>query len=134
MDDLSEDAGANALEAFRPSILLAEAFEKAKGEDKAMLDSLWRRLTPAGASVSRVRAIAHDVKADDRCLTLLEQYKQEAIRGLQDINNANLKGLLRRVLGKIFNDLEIKGWCSEFEATNLPSVPSEMRLEVNALG
>jgi hypothetical protein len=30
-----------------------------------------------------------------------------------------LKGLLRRVLGKIFNDTEIKGWCKEFEAKNL---------------
>ena len=29
-----------------------------------------------------------------------------------------LKGLLRRVVGKIFNDIEMKGWCSEFEARN----------------
>jgi hypothetical protein len=31
---------------------------------------------------------------------------------------ANLKGLLRRVIGKIFNDTEIKGWCKEFEQKN----------------
>ena len=30
----------------------------------------------------------------------------------------NLKGLLRRVIGKIFNELEIKGWCREFEQVN----------------
>jgi hypothetical protein len=30
----------------------------------------------------------------------------------------NLKGLLRRVIGKIFNELEIKGWCREFEQKN----------------
>jgi geranylgeranyl diphosphate synthase type II len=30
-----------------------------------------------------------------------------------------LKGLLRRVIGKIFNELEIKGWCREFEQKNL---------------
>ncbi|MGI8604173.1 MAG: polyprenyl synthetase family protein [Verrucomicrobiales bacterium] len=119
MDDLSEDAGANSLEAFRPSILLAEALEKAKESDKALLDALWRRLQPADATVARVREIAHAAKADDRCLYLLEQYKQEAIRSLQEVENANLKGLLRRVIGKIFNDLEIKGWCSEFEAKNL---------------
>ena len=31
----------------------------------------------------------------------------------------NLKGLLRRVIGKIFNELEIKGWCSDFEEKNI---------------
>jgi geranylgeranyl diphosphate synthase, type II len=118
LDDLSADAGQNALNSFRPSILLAEALVKAKGDDKIMLDALWRRLEPAAATVSRVRHLAHETKADDRCLYLLEQYKQEAIRALQPVDNANLKGLLRRVIGKIFNDLEIKGWCSEFEAAN----------------
>jgi geranylgeranyl pyrophosphate synthase len=120
MDDLGADAGANALESFRPSILLAEAFEKAKGEDKLLLDSLWRRLTPATATVDTIRGIAHATKADDTCLLLLERYKQAAVNALQEVENANLKGLLRRTLGKIFNDLEIKGWCSEFEARNLP--------------
>ena len=55
----------------------------------------------------------------ERCRTLLESYKEEAIRSLRDVENANLKGLLRRVLGKIFNDTEIKGWCKEFEEKNL---------------
>ena len=118
MDDLSEDAGQNALEGFRPSILLAEAMDRAKGEDKALLDALWRRLTPAGATVEKVRTLAHDTKADDACMLLLERYKQAAIDSLKEVDNANLKGLLRRVLGKIFNDLEIKGWCSEFETKN----------------
>jgi hypothetical protein len=48
----------------------------------------------------------------------LERYKEEAIRSLAELENASLKGLLRRVLGKIFNDTEIKGWCKEFEAAN----------------
>ena len=39
-----------------------------------------------------------------------------AVRSLRTLENPNLKGLLRRVIGKIFNDLEIKGWCKEFEA------------------
>jgi hypothetical protein len=37
---------------------------------------------------------------------------------LRDLQNPNLKGLLRRVLGKIFNDVEIKGWCKEQEIKN----------------
>ena len=41
---------------------------------------------------------------------------------MRDLENASLKGLLRRVIGKIFNDTEIKGWCKEFEAKNLLAV------------
>jgi hypothetical protein len=48
----------------------------------------------------------------------LETYKEEAIRSLRDLENQNLKGLLRRVIGKIFNDVEIKGWCKEQEQIN----------------
>jgi hypothetical protein len=47
---------------------------------------------------------------------LLETYKEEAIRSLASLENSSLKGLLRRTLGKIFNDVEIKGWCKEHEA------------------
>ena len=60
----------------------------------------------------------HDVGADEKCLLMLETYKETAIRSLAEVENANLKGLLRRVIGKIFNDLEIKGWCREFEVKN----------------
>ena len=46
---------------------------------------------------------------------MLESYKEEAIRSLIPLENASLKGLLRRTIGKIFNDVEIKGWCKEHE-------------------
>ena len=48
---------------------------------------------------------------------MLEAYKEEAIRTLPALQNASLKGLLRRGIGKGFR-VEIKGWCSEFEARN----------------
>ena len=63
-----------------------------------------------------------DLGADERCRDLLERYKEEAIQSLRDLESPSLKGLLRRVIGKIFNDTEIKGWCKEFEAKNLLGV------------
>lgn len=117
LDDLSEDSGKNELGTIRPSILLSTTHEKAKGDDKAFMAELWSGKN-ASADLDRVRALAHGVKADDRCMLLLETYKETAIRSLQNLENANLKGLLRRVLGKIFNDLEIKGWCREYEVKN----------------
>ncbi|MEJ6578363.1 MAG: polyprenyl synthetase family protein [Akkermansiaceae bacterium] len=119
MDDLSADSGENVTGAMRPSILLSATHEKAKGEDKDFMAALWSdEIQIDEATLDRVRQLAHDLKADDRCVTLLESYKEAAIRCLRDLENHNLKGLLRRVLGKIFNDIEIKGWCREFEVKN----------------
>jgi hypothetical protein len=69
-------------------------------------------------SAEQIEAIYLELKIEERARALLETYKEEAIRSLRDVENANLKGLLRRVIGKIFNDTEIKGWCKEFEAEN----------------
>ncbi|MCB1236764.1 MAG: polyprenyl synthetase, partial [Verrucomicrobiae bacterium] len=118
LDDLGEDAGDNALEKMRPSVLLAIARERAKGDDKALLESLWSHEDLEGIALHKVRQLAHELAADDKCLLMLETYKEAAVRALADLDNPNLKGLLRRVMGKIFNDLEIKGWCREFEVRN----------------
>ena len=118
MDDLGEDAGDNELEQMRPSVLLAVARERAKGDDKALLESLWSHQDLEDIAIHKIRKLAHEVEADEKCLLLLETYKEAAVRSLADLENANLKGLLRRVMGKIFNDLEIKGWCREFEVKN----------------
>ena len=118
MDDLGEDAGENALQQMRPSVLLAVARERAKGDDKALLESLWSHEDLENIALHKVRQLAHEVEADEKCLLLLETYKDAAVRSLADLENSNLKGLLRRVMGKIFNDLEIKGWCREYEVKN----------------
>lgn len=118
MDDLAADAGDNALERMRPSVMLAVARDKARGDDRAMLESLWNHEDLDGVAPHKIRNLVHAVKADDKCMLLLETYKEQAIRSLQELENSNLKGLLRRVIGKIFNDLVIKGWCHEFEERN----------------
>jgi hypothetical protein len=65
----------------------------------------------------QVRSSIRELGIADECAGLLESYKQQAIRSLAEIENASLKGLLRRVIGKIFS-VEIKGWCSECQAGN----------------
>jgi hypothetical protein len=39
------------------------------------------------------------------------------VRSLEGLADASLKGLLRRVLAKIFNELRFEGFCREAEAT-----------------
>jgi len=120
-DDLS-DIGAsgetNDLAGLRPSLLLAIAHDKAKDAQKELIGSVWRRTLPAGATFAQIEQLYGELGADTRARTLLETYKEEAIRSLAQLENPNLKGLLRRVLGKIFNDVEIKGWCNEQDTKN----------------
>ena len=118
LDDMGSHSESNDLASMRPSLPLAVAYEKAKDEQKAMIDSIWRRQPQSGLNFVQVEALYKELGADTRSKTLLEAYKEQAIRSLRDVENLNLKGLLRRVLGKIFNDTEIKGWCKEFEQKN----------------
>jgi geranylgeranyl diphosphate synthase type II len=105
-DDLEDLAPSDT----RPSLPLAVAYEKAKGERKALLERTWLRFEQASP-------ILVAELAEERCKEILESYKEEAIRCLPALENASLKGLLRRVVGKIFQ-VEIKGWCREFETRN----------------
>ncbi len=114
--DLGASGETNDIAGQRPSLLLAIARERASGDARAYLDQLWRReVTPDSP---RVEALYRELKADERCEHLLESYKEEAIRSLANLEHPSLKGLLRRVVGKIFNDVEIKGWCKEQEQKN----------------
>lgn len=118
LSDLGLGGETNDIAGLRPSILLAVALEKAKGTQKDQLAALWRRDWPAGLTTAQVEAWYRELGAVNRAEILLGTFKEEAIRSLHDLDNHNLKGLLRRVLGKIFNDVEIKGWCREQEQLN----------------
>ncbi|HTI70684.1 MAG TPA: polyprenyl synthetase family protein [Candidatus Limnocylindria bacterium] len=124
LSDLGDQGETNDIAGMRPSLLLAIARERANGENRDFLDRLWRReLAPDSKAVE---ALYRELKADERCEHLLESYKEEAIRSLALLDNPSLKGLLRRVVGKIFNDVEIKGWCKEQEQRNAASRLAEI--------
>lgn len=116
LDDTKSPGDSNDITAMRPNLPLAFASEKAKGEQKSLLEAYWQR-QPVGSK--QVVDLVSDLQGAQKAATLLEAYKEEAIRSLREIDNPNLKGLLRRVIGRIFNDTEIKGWCGEFEEKNL---------------
>ena len=118
LSDLGDSGETNDIAGLRPSLLLAVAHEKAKDAQKELLASVWRRQMPDGVTTAHIEALYSELNADERARTLLETYKEEGIRCLRDLENPNLKGLLRRVIGKIFNDVEIKGWCKEQEQKN----------------
>src|SRR5882724_11076431 len=118
LSDLGTSGETNDIAGLRPSLLLAVAHEKAKDAQKELLGAVWHRQLPAGVTTTAIESLYAELGAEARSRTLLETYKEESIRCLRDLENPNLKGLLRRVLGKIFNDVEIKGWCKEQELKN----------------
>jgi geranylgeranyl pyrophosphate synthase len=120
-DDLDDLLAARTsdVEALRPSLPLSVAHERsaAKPEWRPILNAAWSR-TIAVDALPQIRRAMDALQVEERCRTLLDGYKEEAVRAIVDLDNPTLKGLLRRVIGKIFNELEVKGWCSEFEAGN----------------
>jgi len=99
----------------RPSLPIALAFEKARGPKLAALERAWAAGARGAADGAALASLLQELGVEDRARALLEAYKEQAVRTLPGLQNASLKGLLRRVVGKIFR-VEIKGWCSEFEA------------------
>ena len=118
LDDITGSIDSNDSEAMRPSVVLAIAAERATKDDRKLMASLWKHEIKPSQLNGQLDRIITEQEAVTRSGELLEAYKEEAIRALRTLENASLKGLLRRVMVKIFNDLEIKGWCSEYEARN----------------
>jgi geranylgeranyl pyrophosphate synthase len=116
VDDLTATEAPDDVQGQRPSLPMAIACERAAGPAKELLRRAWEKNVTA-AEAADLRGLITETGAADRCRTLVELYKEQAIQTLPHLQNASLKGLLRRVVGKIFR-VEIRGWCSEFEARN----------------
>ena len=122
-DDLNDFRGegdSSDVKAMRPSVLLALAYQSADGRARALLEALWRRAIPLETALEQAEAVIGDRKVQQEACRLLENHKQQAIRCLSELGNANLKGLLRRVIGRIFRDIESKDWFRELTAGNAP--------------
>ena len=120
-DDIQDLAGGGGdVCGARPSLPLAVGLERGRARDElaSVLAPAWRRQAISDEAQRAVLRALAELKVQERCEALLQGYKEQAIRSLAEIEHPSLKGLLRRVVGKIFNDLEVKGWCSEFEARN----------------
>ena len=103
--DFSTEA-AKADGAMSPSLLLALGCERAEGDLKELLEAAWRTPWRTSATRPELERVVDHLGATDAARDLLETHKQEAIRALRSLDNATLKGLLRRVIGRIFNELD----------------------------
>jgi geranylgeranyl pyrophosphate synthase len=113
LDDLTEESADGSLFST-PSLPLALACDMGKPAERERVLALWRGGRSSEEGRAAFRALLAERGVDGRARAMLEAYKEQAVRALPALHNASLKGLLRRVVGKVFR-VEIKGWCSEFE-------------------
>jgi len=89
--------------AMRPSILLAIARECAEGEDADLLDRLGR--PDADIDPDAVHRCFRHLGVEAEAHRLMAEYDDRAVRALEPLTCADLKGLLRRLVFKIFRGL-----------------------------
>jgi len=100
-------------QAMRPSLIVALAYERADENDKNVLLSLWQNDEVLDIPADPIRAILAKLNIAQIAQELLIGYKHQAIHTLNPIDNPNLKGILRRVIAKIFRDFEIMPCCED---------------------
>ena len=119
LEDFKGEADSNDLAQVRLSLILAIAHKRATGAEKDRIASVIRSGAPE--LPDDVYRIVKERGVLDKTEDLLEAYKEDAIRSLRFLSSPTLKGLMRRIVGKIFGETLIEGYCSEFEARNAAS-------------
>ena len=119
LEDFRGEADSNDLAQVRLSLVLAIAHKRAEGSQKKRIEAMIRSGGPT--LQDEVRRIVATCGVLDKAEDLLEAYKEDAIRSLRFLSSPTLKGLMRRIVGKIFGEKLIEGYCSEFETRNASS-------------
>jgi len=89
-----------------PSIILALAHERATGPARELLEALWRVPSQVSRRLPELRSVLKALGVEQAARQLLATYKHQAVRSLRPVENPSLKGLLRRVICKIFNEID----------------------------
>ncbi len=119
LDDHRGDGDSHDLEDVRPSLLLAIATKRARDDEERRLieDLIQRRRSYAETKIPLTRLL-HECGVIDKATELGSAYQEQAVRSLRHLENPTLKGLLRRVVHKIFPQSLLEGYCSEHETRN----------------
>jgi len=107
-DDLHDFIGVgrdNDLAALRPSLILALAYERAQGQDRSLLEAIWRRTQRLNDSPQKVAEIITRLKVPAAAEELIACYQAKAIASAAGIDKTEVKALLQRIVDKIFQDI-----------------------------
>ena len=122
IEDFKEGGDSDDLADLRPSLILSIAHKRAEdGPEKELLASLWKRRADPKQVRDELERLLVRRGIVGKARELCDAYEVQAVEALRPLTHASAKGLLRRVIGKIFGDENlIESYCSEFEARNAP--------------
>ncbi|MBM4025235.1 MAG: DUF116 domain-containing protein [Planctomycetes bacterium] len=120
LDDLRTPHKEELFDGTRPSILLALGQERVGRVGFATPQSTAPEESVGQAPPYELRSSVLRVEAEAAAWRLMEMYKSQAIGSLIRLKNANLKGLLRRVIARIFHDFDVMGCCDDPGAGHAP--------------
>jgi geranylgeranyl pyrophosphate synthase len=108
LHDLCTDDGDGDLAARRPSVLLALACDAARNAPAIAetLRAVWRPEPLDADTLVALRRALRQLDVETRARRLLDGYKQQALAAVGQLRAPALKALLRRLVGKIFYDVE----------------------------
>ncbi len=119
-DDLQDfDTAGGDLDASRPSIVLALAWDLADASARPALEALWR-----GEKRPQARDIVEALGARRAAQTLLTQHVAAAIEALAVLRNPILKAVLRQVLCRVFGRSGVIGASDDLPHMKRPKEPS----------
>jgi len=118
LDDFDASADPADLHAGRPSILWALAWQKAQPTDREHLERLRHRAMSERRVPAEAAALFERLAAWSEAMALLERHKNAALMCLERLENPALKALLRRIVCKVFNDIELLRCCNDHQASH----------------
>lgn len=114
------DAASDGFDPLRPSVLFALALEHADGDETEVLGKIWNESDGRGDRAETIRGLRAWREAEQSARAMLHSYQRRAVRALDRVRSPSLKLILRRVIGKIFDDGVVMGCCSDYQAGDAP--------------
>ncbi len=118
INDFDSNTDFDDITRSRPCVLLAIAWEKAQTQDRQLLESLWQNQQQSDALRESVAEMVARLRIKTIAMKLMETYKDKAISSLESMEDISFKGLLRRIVSKIFNEIDIMGCCDDYKTGN----------------
>jgi geranylgeranyl diphosphate synthase, type II len=117
---LEENTGLRDPDSLGPSLLLALAWDKARGVEKERIEELWRKGSAGPGTRRELARILNGLGVVEAARALLDRYRKEAVQAVSPVDRVNLKIVLHRVVGRIFSDHLLMGCCDDHQARHAP--------------
>ena len=114
IDDCDFEAEGSDLKHDRPSLVLSLIWENADEDEKKLLELWWSGKN----NKNQIETLIEKYKVVEKMDHLKDDYLKNCEKNIGKLKSKNLQAFLNKIIDKIFNTIEIKGWCHEFEAAN----------------